>query len=59
MLPVENGPDTAETECAEVTPFVYTELGKSLSSAVVTNAFTLLFSVSGPKASPLQPPRAC
>lgn len=36
---MENGPDTALTKCAEGNPFVYTELGKSLCFAVVTNAF--------------------
>jgi len=39
MLSMENGPDTALTKCAEVSPFVYTELGKSLYFAAVTNAF--------------------
>lgn len=36
---MENGPDTALTKYAEVNPFVYTELGKSLYFAAVTNAF--------------------
>lgn len=36
---MENGPDTALTKCAEVNPFVYSELGKSLYFAVVTNVF--------------------
>lgn len=39
MLSMENGPDTALTKCAEVNPFVYSELGKSLYFAVVTNVF--------------------
>lgn len=39
IISMENGSDTALAKCAEVNPFVYTELGKSLYFAVVTNVF--------------------
>lgn len=64
MLLMENGPDTALTNCAEVNPFVYTELGKSLYFAVATNVFhttvqDFCFFMSGLKDNSLQPSSTC